>query len=261
MEFLTFTKDIVEQASSMALVDYHQSRHGILTYKDASQIVTKTDVAVEKLIVDAIRKRFPDHCIVGEESGRTNGTAKYCWYIDPIDGTTNFAYRIPLWGISVALFCDEKPLLGVIAFPAMGELMWAEKGKGAFCNGEPLKVNGSTTIGQGLVLTCPNPRKFPDHVQAYLRSLETVPQVKIRSMGACTANLHLMAIGSAMTYMDRQLSIYDYAAGALIVEEAGGCVTDFEGKPWWQTADSGGSFVLATNGALHEEVLKAVRKQ
>ncbi|MEK6874212.1 MAG: inositol monophosphatase family protein [Nanoarchaeota archaeon] len=250
--YLDFAKELAVIAGERCNKDYGHVE--ISHLKNKESIVTTTDLACEKIIINAISKRFPDHSIYSEEYGILDHTSDYYWYIDPIDGTSNFTYHIPLWGVSIALFYKQRPLIGVVYMPVTKELMWAQQGEGAWCNNTTLRVSSATTFQGGLFLMPPYFYKMSAQVSHAILDLEK-RGMKNRIIGAATANLHAIAAGNALIYIDITLKPYDYAAAALIVEEAGGVVTDHTGKAWWENITTEHMNLLATNKKLHQEAL------
>ncbi len=224
--------------------------------KGAIDLVTEYDRRAEARIRAQLLAAFPDHRIVGEE-GPEEGVGERVWYVDPIDGTTNFAHGHPFFAISLALYEGPEPLVGVVSAPALGVTWWAAKGAGAHRNGERCAVSANERLEDCLCAT-----GFPydqwtsaeDNLRehgAFLRASQGV-----RRCGAAALDLCLVADGSYDVYWEQKLKPWDVAAGALMVLEAGGRITDYDGS----RADVRRGRFLATNGRVHAEALAKLRE-
>lgn len=222
--------------------------------KSLGQFVTDADKKVEKFIISSIKKKFPDHHILAEESGENGKHSEYTWIIDPIDGTNNFMSGIPDFGIEIALAKNNEVLLGVIYLPMYDELYVAEKGKGAFMNGKRIHVSGKKEEDETMLLySCTFRQNLGWHI-GHLDSLMRVFK-RPRLLGSASIELAYVAIGRAESYVAWHDEPWDYAAGNLIVEEAGGKVTTLDGKPWF--LGMGG--LVASNRRFHDRILQALR--
>jgi myo-inositol-1(or 4)-monophosphatase len=223
-----------------------------IEYKGDVDLVTETDRRAEAAIVGRIRKAFPDHAIVAEEGseGAPRG-AKYCWYIDPLDGTTNFAHGYPCFCTSIALLENDVPLVGVVVNPIANETFSAVRGKGAQLNGNPIHVSAVPKLGAGLVATG-FPTKMLRHKRANIEYYWgfTVRSHGVRRDGSAALDLCTVACGRFEGFWEFGLHSWDTAAGILIVREAGGKVTDLNGEEY----RVGGPNILATNGLIHDEM-------
>lgn len=224
-------------------------------HKGRIDLVTDADKASEQVIVGMIRTAFPNHAICAEESGET-GSHEYRWYIDPLDGTTNYTHGVPIYAVSIGLAVGDAMLSGVVYLPATDELFVAEQGGGAFRNGVPIKVSQTEELLDALLVT-----GFPysahekadnnlDHFGNF-----TVRCQGVRRLGSAAADSVRVAQGVLDGYWEVALNPWDMAAGALLVQEAGGKVTDLHGQPW--TPRSGQ--LLATNGHLHTAMLEVLQ--
>lgn len=229
-----------------------------IEFKGAVDIVTEVDKKSEELIMAEIKKAFPGHGILTEESPELKQDSPYKWVIDPLDGTTNYSHGFPFFCVSIAFEKDGEVVFGVVYDPMMDELFTAEKGQGAFKNGEKIKVSVISELGRGLLAT-----GFPydlrsskannlDHFSAF-----AVKAQAIRRAGSAALDLCYIASGRFDGYWEMKLRPWDVAAGALIVREAGGMVTDFSGGPF----SIYGKECLATNGLLHEEMIRILSRQ
>lgn len=226
---------------------------GILNY------VTEFDHAAEKYIVDTISSHYPDHSFLCEECGSISSTkTDILWLVDPLDGTTNFAHNIPIFSISVGALGPDGMICGIIYQPITQELFVAERGKGAFLNGVQLHVSLRKIFAGGLGATGfprniqENPLKCIDHYVDFLKQ-GTI----IRNLGSSAINLAYVAAGRFDAYWAISLHPWDISAGVLLIEEAGGKVTTFNGEPY--SILSGGPLVV-TNKLVHEEVLNQLKK-
>jgi myo-inositol-1(or 4)-monophosphatase len=221
-------------------------------------LVTEYDTASEKKIISAILKAFPDHAILAEESGATSkqGSA-VTWIIDPLDGTVNFAHNIPLFSVSIAAAVDETVIAGVVFQPITEELFVAEKGKGAFLNGKKLSVSKVSHLETALLST-----GFPYNVdQDPLECVEKFARmqlkgVPIRRLGSAAIDMCYLAAGRFDAFWEVGLHPWDMAAGKLLVEEAGGRVTHWDGS---SHRIYGYETILATNGLLHSSMLEHLK--
>lgn len=223
---------------------------------DKHDVVTSVDFAVENFICGRLKDVIQGAQIFTEETDFSDITSEYFWAIDPIDGTKNFAAGIPLVGISVGLLRDFVPVLGVILNPYTGELYHAEKAKGAFRNGERIRVNGAESISDCMVIL--EGKEISERRREYARRL-TSDSRTIRNFGCATLNLTFLAEGKVQAYIDEDLKYYDIAAGAVILEEAGGKMTNVKGaqifprKPDFDDID-----VVASNGKIHSILIEYI---
>lgn len=217
---------------------------------EPSNIVTKTDVECEEVIVNILSKTFPSHNIFGEEKTDIKKNSPYTWYIDPIDGTSNFSRNIPLFGMSIGLTENDEPILGVLYFPMLDLLLYAEKGRGSFANNEKISVS-KRPLNQSLYYA-------GSYYKKKLRLNRSVSdKVGILKMISCSSfALAQIAMGDAEIYLLTSIP-HDVVAGVVIVEEAGGKVTDFEGNPWTIHSKN----ILVTNKNIHEEVVELIKKE
>lgn len=220
--------------------------------------VSVADLEAEHAIVEVIRREFPDHAILAEEAHFADANAEHLWVIDPIDGTNNFLHGIPQFGISVAYYRASQPVCGVILSPVRGESFIAARGHGSFHNGQPIHMSehrrlDEVLIGLGFYY---DRGAMMEATLAAMRELFGQNIHCIRRMGAATLDLCMVACGQLGAYFEYELSPWDFAAGRLIVEEAGGRVTTCDGKPLPLQK----THILATNGLLHETMLDIVQR-
>jgi myo-inositol-1(or 4)-monophosphatase len=243
------------KAGGETLLQYHANLRGDqIALKGPNDFVTEADRASEQRVSEVLRNAFPDHAITGEEGGDSEGAAEYRWFIDPLDGTTNFVYGIPFFCVSVGLARGDDLLLGAVYDPLREELFAAERGRGATLNGAPIRASSCARIEDALLATG-FPFKEVGHADAYVVSFSALMRRSrsIRRCGAAALDLCYVAAGRADGFWEWGLSPWDIAAGAAILSEAGGRITDFKGGAAYLRGD-----VVATNGPIHEEMLGIV---
>ena len=220
--------------------------------KGLVDLVTEADVASEEKIIEIIRKSFPDHSILAEESGLEQGDVDHQWIIDPLDGTVNFAHQVPIFSISIAYAFKGTPVMGIVLNPVTGELFSAVAGEGAFLNDRPIQVSDTRIVQESLLAS-----GFPydllsifdtitDRLENCLRAAQG-----IRRLGSAAIDICAVACGRFDGFWEQNLHPWDTAAAMLIASEAGTVVTDFANKPF--TMDK--KEILATNGHIHAEML------
>ena len=236
-----------------------QSQKLEMHYKAAAELVTEADAAVEKYLLEKIQAEFPDHSINAEESGEQDRSAEHKWYIDPIDGTLNYAHGLPIYCVSVAYAYKGELQIGVICNPAMGETYWAAKGQGAFLNGEPIHVSEVDSFRDSMLITgfrqalIDTPRSNINNFIRLSREVQT-----IRRLGSAALDLAYVACGSVEGFWEIALNPWDVAAGILLIREAGGIVSTLHGEGYLL---KGSVDILAANPVifpklqtiLHEE--------
>lgn len=215
-------------------------------------LVTAADKASEKAILEVLRRHVPEHGILAEESGNLgDSSSQYLWAIDPLDGTTNFAHQYPPFGVSVGLLIDGIPQVGVVFDPFHNELFRAATGLGATRNRQPIQVSQTAELRNSLLVTgfAYDRRETPDNNYAEFCHLTHLTQ-GVRRSGSASIDLCYVSCGRLDGYWERGLSPWDLAAGVVILSEAGGKITAYDGSPW--KIESGR--ILATNGKLHESL-------
>ena len=199
--------------------------------KRMNDFVTKVDHAAEEAIIEIVRKAYPDHAVLAEESGETAGRAEYQWIIDPLDGTTNFIHGFPQYCVSIGIRHRDAIAHGVIYDPTKNELFTASKGRGAFLNDRRIRVSKCLRLADALVGTG-FPFKEMERIEAYGRQLKAIMRgtAGIRRAGAAALDLAYVACGRLDAFWELGLSKWDMAAGALMIQEAGGLVADLQGE-------------------------------
>lgn len=256
-------QDVAIQAAREAghLIRFHAGRihdHAV-SEKNIHDLVTDVDVEAQRVIVSRVLSAFPESHILAEEDDRDAATSidasAWRWIIDPIDGTTNFTRGIPPYAVSIALERDREVVVGVVYDVAHDELFTAVRGRGFFINGQRGRVNTAATL-QTSVLTTGYPYRSFDHIDEYLAVLRTFTQEArgVRRPGAASVDLAYVAAGRFDGFFETGLNPWDVAAGLLLVEEAGGRVTDFFDQPNPVFKNQ----ILATNGHIHQAMLKTL---
>ena len=251
-DFLTPMQEIARDAGALLMSYFGKVR---VEYKGDVDIVTEADRAAEQLIVGRVRSQFPSHDLMAEEGSRNETGSDYHWYIDPLDGTTNFAHGFPVFCVSLGLAFQGERIAGVVYDPTRDEMFAAAKGSGATLNGTPIHVSGTAHLTNALVAT-----GFPSRSRHRNPNIHFYHQITLRShgvrrAGSAALDLCSIACGRYDAYWEFNLNAWDTCAGALIAQEAGGRVTDFNGGPF-KVEDRD---VIATNGLLHEELMAEFR--
>jgi len=251
---------VIAREAGALLREYYQ-RGVAAEYKGDVDLVTEADRASEKLIVQRLHEAFPGHGVFGEEGTRSNIDREYRWYIDPLDGTTNFAHGFPFFCVSMGLerraaslapTQDGEMVAGIVYDPLRDELFTAEKGKGAYLNGTPIHVSRVTELAEALLATGFPSRKRHDNPNIHFYQEFTLRSHGVRRAGAAALDLAYTACGRLDGFWEFNLNPWDTSAGALLVAEAGGSMTSFDGSPFRLDSKE----VLATNGLLREELLR-----
>jgi len=245
-----FIETLAVEAGTLLRERFDQ-QHAV-EYKEEINLVTEADRLSEALIVERISSHFPNHDILAEESpAKVTGSA-FRWIVDPLDGTTNYAHGYPVFCVSIALEVEREIRLAAIYNPMLGELFLAEKGRGAFLNGQRLAVSRTTALIRGLLAT-----GFPYDLRTdrnnnmnYFKALAMSAQA-VRRAGSAALDLAYVAAGRFDGFWELKLMPWDTAAGWLLVTEAGGTVTDLAGGPYALQAPH----ILASNGLLHAEMV------
>jgi myo-inositol-1(or 4)-monophosphatase len=221
-------------------------------YKRRADLVTVADRRSEALIVGRLRERFPDHAIVAEEGSNHRSSSEYCWYVDPLDGTTNYAHGFPVYGVTLGLAYRGEVIAGVVYDPTRNDLYTAERGAGAYLNGRRMHVSRTEKLGESLVATGfpPFAANHDLNVQFYFRFTEL--SHGIRRAGSAALDLCCVAAGRFDGFWEMKLNPWDKAAGTLLVAEAGGRVSDVRGAAFNLLGDD----VFVSNGLVHDQMLE-----
>jgi len=253
--FLKTAVEAVVRAGDMMLA--RVGRAFRIDKKGAIDLVTEVDLAIERMFRELVSRRFPEHHILAEELGGSLSIPDGpCWVFDPIDGTTNFAHGLPIFCASLALEIDGVAEIAAVYDPTRRELFTAERGGGAFLNGQPIRVSAAATLIDAMLVT-----GFPYDVHTRLDEIiglfrAFVGQARaVRRLGSAAIDLCYVAAGRMDGFWERDLSPWDIAGGALLVTEAGGRVTSLQGDPF----TSRGRSVLASNNLIHDAMLDVIR--
>ena len=223
--------------------------------KGEIDLVTEADLAAENRVLEIMGRNFPRDNILSEEAGRRDEASHRTWLIDPLDGTTNFAHRFPFFAVSIALEIEREVVLGVVYNPYMDELFEAVKGEGAYLNGDRLQVSRTLLLKESLLATgFPyDIHERPEGVVGLLEKMIVRAQ-GVRRLGSAALDLCYVAAGSLDGFWEEDLKPWDTAAGDIILREAGGRLTNFEGEPYTPYSAS----VVASNGLIHKEMVRVI---
>jgi myo-inositol-1(or 4)-monophosphatase len=254
MTQLQLAKTTAKQAGKELKKRFY-SRKFSTQLKSKHEIVTTADKLAEKIIIAGIKKQFPDHAILAEESGRNKNKSNYLWIIDPLDGTTNFFMHNPLFSVSIGLAYKNEILLGVVYVPILDELYYAEKGKGAFVNGKRIKVSQTNEIKDTFLTFC-----HGNKITALNTAINFYGKLKktardFRQLGSAAIECAYVARGITDAIVIPGVKSWDVAAGTILVSEAGGKVVDLKGKEWTIKSND----ILATNGKIEKPLLKLIK--
>ncbi len=253
---LSFLETLARQAGEILRAGF--GKQHIVEHKGAIDLVTEMDKCSEAFLLDAITQRFPTHRIIAEENGEQAGDPQRLWYIDPLDGTVNYAHGIPIYCVSIAYAEQGQLKLGVVFDPMQDECFSAERGKGAYLNGQPIRVSDASELGKSLLVT-----GFPYDVWSNpVNNLDNYARFAVctqgvRRLGSAALDLCYVAAGRFDGYWELYLYPWDLAAGALIAEEAGAVITRSNGSPDyldWQPS------ALAANPQLHPRMLAVLQE-
>jgi myo-inositol-1(or 4)-monophosphatase len=253
-DYLEAAIDIAQEAGKILREEFDRPPH--IAYKGDADLVTQADKRSERVIVERLTKFFPDHGIVAEEGSGREAQSEFRWHVDPLDGTTNFAHGYPCFSVSIALAQGDTIIAGVVLNPYYHELFAAARGEGATLNGKPMRVSKIETLGTSLLCT-----GFPAHKRVTSPNIHyywefTLRSHGVRRDGSAALDLAGVAAGRFEAFWEFGLNKWDVAAGILLIEEAGGKVSDFAGQPY----QLGGPMILATNGLIHEETRKVAEE-
>ncbi|WP_343700790.1 inositol monophosphatase family protein [Chitinophaga sp.] len=246
------------QAGAKVLQEYFNGTFTVSHKSTVNDLVTEADKAAETAIINVIREDYPEHQILSEESGEMKMDSPVKWIIDPIDGTVNFAHGVPLCCVSIGVEQDGEMILGAVYNPLMNELFFAQKGFGATLNDKRISVSSKTSMSNAFMVTgFPYlwEEEQPNHALVTLERF--IKQgLPVRRLGSAAIDLCWVACGRFDAFWEHHLNAWDSAAGYLIVQEAGGKVTDFSGNTYSPYQKQ----ILASNGHLHNDLLKEINR-
>ena len=253
---LDFALETAKQAGSILM--QHFGKISSVDQKSTDiDLLTIADTESEVYILDRIKTTYPQHHIIAEESNLTKGNSDYRWVIDPLDGTTNFVHNLPIFAVSMGLQYKEETILGVVYNPAANKCFWAEKNGSAYLNDKPIHITSTNTLSNSLLVT-----GFPYiHDDCYEKCFDLFKKLYgktqgVRRLGAAALDFCFVAMGRFEGFWEFGLQPWDVCAGALILKEAGGTVSDWDGSPM----PFSGTRILATNGHIHGEMMDVLHK-
>ena len=243
------------ETGAAIMKEYFDQSFIISNKEGINNLVTEVDHKSEAAIFKVIKEQFPEHYILSEEAGEIIQDSNYKWIIDPIDGTVNYANRIPICCVSIGIEKDGKMILGAVYNPFIGELFFAEKGNGATLNNKTIHVSNKSDVSTSCLVTG-FPYTYLDETSGPLQVFEKLIRkgVPVRRLGSAAIDLCWVAMGRFDGFYEHQLQAWDSAAGFLMIEEAGGKVTDLSGK-YYNPYQHG---IVATNGKIHDELLNVI---
>jgi myo-inositol-1(or 4)-monophosphatase len=247
---------LARKAGNTLLKHFRQDWALLKERSTAKEAATKYDKEVDRLIVGEIKSYYPHHSLLTEEGGFLEGDPNWLWIVDSLDGTGDFANFNPFFSVCLALMHQGELLVGVIYAPAIDEFYFAEKGQGAYLNGVKIRVSEISELGQSYIFYCEGGERNRERTGGLLHKV--YPRVTdIRKLGSAGLETAWVAAGKGEAYFSTKIEPWDVAPGVLLVQEAGGRVSDFQGNPWKpQTSD-----LLFSNKKLHEEILSLISSQ
>ena len=255
-EYLEFAIKIAKKSGKKVMEYYNSSKNLNYEYKDDNSIVSLADIESERLINDSIKKHYPDHSIIGEETGASIQESDYTWCVDPLDGSTNFSIHYPFFSISIALLYKNRPIVGVVYFPPQDELYYASENGGAFLNDKKINVSKEDALSRAIIAFS-NSREESDLRLISQLFLEfRLLKQKLRHFGSAALELCYVAAGRIEAFIGLGVNIWDVAAGILLIKEAGGKITDFKGDKF--ILDRKNKTLLASNNRIHNNLLNFI---
>lgn len=253
---LEFIKKIATEAGEI-IKNAYDTRIEKIEHKGDIDLVTEIDLKSEQLLKQRIQEKYPEDAILAEEGQEINAGASRRWIIDPVDGTTNFTHRFPFLAVSIGVEEAGEMKYGVVFNPVLGEMFWAQQGKGAFMNGESISVSANKKLSQALIAT-----GFPydrwQHGAFYIKEYLVFMQNTqgVRRAGAAAVDLCYVACGRLDGFFERKLHPWDMAAGSLILTEAGGKLSRYNGEKWHYKNNT----IVASNKKLHQKMVELLAK-
>lgn len=252
---LATSKIAAKKAGNYLKKNFRQHGPAKYSYKEHREIVTSQDKRANEIIVKIIRKKFPAHNIISEEKKYKKTNSGYTWYIDPLDGTTNYTAGIPLYAVNIGLACENEPIAGVIFLPDKNELYWAIKNRGAYFNNKKIRVSKTNKINNAFIQLC-HAYKQEERLTGAKIVKRLTNKVRVYRRFGCAGVEHSnVAAGRTDAIIIAGSRSWDNLAGAVIIREAGGRATDRSGKPWLPDSKD----FIATNGKIHNQLLKIIK--
>ncbi|MGM5488539.1 MAG: inositol monophosphatase family protein [Nanobdellota archaeon] len=247
MELLKSAAKIAQMGGQYLLANFGNDPELLSKRGLSKEVTTKYDKECDRILIDEVVRRYPSHNLLTEESGHITHKSEYTWVIDSLDGTGNFAAGNPFFSVSIGILKGNTPIAGVVYAPFLDELYLVQKDHGATLNGKQIRVSDIASLDQAYIVACEGGSKDNTRMTNLFTSI--YPQVKdMRKIGSAALECGLVASGRADGYTTLAIHPWDVAAGVLLVQEAGGEVTDFDGVPWQPTQMD----LLASNGRIHE---------
>src|SRR3989344_2602916 len=253
--YLNTAKAAARMAGDFLAAKHSSLRRWRVRFKKNNELVTSLDDASERMILRVLKRRFPTHSYVAEESGKDQMGSDMVWYIDPLDGTSNYVMGNPLYGVSIALAMRGEVMLGVLYFPELPQrMLWAEKEKGTWCDGKRIRVSTVANFPRAPHTFCHGKRPG-DLRKTFALYRSFLPRhIRLRHFGSAAYELAQVALGNTDSYLSVGISPWDIAAGVCIVREAGGTVTDGKGGKW----HLGIPTMAASNGKVHGALIRSL---
>lgn len=251
---IDFIKSLAKQAGDVLLSHFQEDQQLLKLRSSVKEAVTRYDKMVDELIIQEIRRQYPDHSLLTEESGLLEGDPDWLWIVDSLDGTANFADSNHLFSVCLAVMHKGELALGAIYAPAINELYLAEKRNGAYLNQRRIHVSETSHLGQSYLFYCEGGERDRERTGALFSRV--YPKVTdLRKLGSAGLETAWVAAAKGEAYFTTKIEPWDVAPGVLLVQEAGGKVTDFNGKPWQpETSD-----LVFSNGRVHTAIISLLQ--
>lgn len=251
---IDFIESLAKQAGDVLLSHFQEDQQLLKLRSSVKEAVTRYDKMVDELIIQEIRRQYPDHSLLTEESGLLEGNPDWLWIVDSLDGTANFADSNHLFSVCLAVMHKGELALGAIYAPAINELYLAEKGNGAYLNQRRIHVSETSHLGQSYLFYCEGGERDRERTGAFFSRV--YPEVTdLRKLGSAGLETAWVAAAKGEAYFTTKIEPWDVAPGVLLVQEAGGKVTDFNGKPWQpETSD-----LVFSNGRVHTAIISLLQ--
>lgn len=252
---LKIAVQITQAVNKLLMSKFKRTGNGHIQFKKHAEIVTNADLEANKYITTKLLKHFPDHDIISEEAKKIDNPGIKTWYIDPLDGTTNFAYGFLEFATCLSLQNKKEILLGAIGLPPAQEVYYAEKKGGAWCNGKKIKVSSTVAMENSMFLLCTG--HSPVGRGRYQKLLQKLDIIKLRFRFFSSAGVELSAVasGKADAAILAEVHPWDVLSGVLLIREAGGRVTNWQGKDWQITDNN----LIASNGKIHDKIVRLTK--
>jgi myo-inositol-1(or 4)-monophosphatase len=248
-----FLESLIKRAGDQLRNYFRKNQKLVWLRKADKEVVIKYDKLSDEFIISQIRKKYPNHNILSEEGGFKKGNSNYLWIVDSLDGSKNFANQNPLFSVCIALMKGNKIILGAVYSPVIGEFFIGERGKGAFFNGKRMRVSEISEIEKSYLVYCEGGEKNRKRFAKIINKIYS-KVTDIRKIGSAGLETSWVAAGRAEAYFATKVEPWDVAAGVLLVQEAGGEISDFKGKPWQVKTSN----LIFSNKKVHPRVLELI---